>query len=99
MTSPNLSTYREIVPLVYSWSTPDLPKYEGWEKIGFTEQESAEKRIAQQASQLAIEKKIEWVRRAYFTSASGGSFKDTDFHAYLKQQGIERELDPRTEWH
>lgn len=99
MTSPKLSTYREIVPLVYSWSTPDLPKYEGWEKIGFTEQESAEKRIAQQASQLAIEKKIEWVRRAYFTSVAGGTFKDTDFHAYLKQHGVKRELNPRTEWH
>lgn len=104
MTSPKLSTYKEITPLIYSWSTPSIPQYEGWEKIGYTEQESAEKRISQQASQLAIEKNIEWVQRAYFTSVAGGSFKDTDFHAYLKQQGIEREFNPnatphRTEWH
>lgn len=100
MPSPKISTYREITPLIYSWSTPDIPKYEGWEKIGYTEQGSAEKRISQQASQLSVEKKIEWERRAFFMSAAGGSFRDSDFHAYLKQQGIERELKPeRTEWH
>lgn len=99
MPSPNISTYREITPLIYSWSTPDIPKYDGWEKIGYTEQGSAEKRVAQQASQLSVRKKIEWERRAFFMTAAGGSFRDSDFHAYLKQQGIERELQPRTEWH
>ena len=100
MDSPKLSTYREIVPLIYSWMTPDIPKYEGWEKIGYTEQETAEARIAQQASQLSVEKKKLWSRRAVFTSEAGGRFTDSDFHAYLKQQGIEREIKPkRTEWH
>jgi type II restriction enzyme len=100
MTSPNINTFREITPLIYSWSTPDIPKYEGWEKIGFTEQESADRRIAQQASQLSVEKRKLWSRRALFTSEAGGSFTDRDFHAYLKQVGIERELNPnRTEWH
>lgn len=100
MTSPNISTFREITPLIYSWTTPDIPKYEGWEKIGFTEQDSADTRIAQQASQLSVEKRKLWSRRALFTSEAGGSFTDRDFHAYLKQLGIERELKPnRTEWH
>ena len=52
MPSPKISTYREITPFVYSWRTPDIQKYDGWEKIGYTEQESADKRISQQASQL-----------------------------------------------
>ena len=56
MASPKIKTYREIIPLVYSWRTPDVPKYEGWEKIGYTEQETADARIAQQASQLSITK-------------------------------------------
>ena len=43
------------LPLIYSWTTPDIPKYEGWEKIGYTEQESADARIAQQASQLSVD--------------------------------------------
>jgi type II restriction enzyme len=100
MASPKISTFREIVPLIYSWTTPDIPKYDGWEKIGYTEQETADARIAQQASQLSVEKKKLWVRRALFSSEAGGRFTDTDFHAYLKQQGVERETKPkRTEWH
>ncbi len=100
MPSPKISTYREIVPLIYSWTTPDIPKYAGWEKIGYTEQERADTRIAQQASQLAVEKKKVWARRALFTSETGGRFTDKDLHAYLRQQGVERETRPkRTEWH
>jgi type II restriction enzyme len=100
MPSPKINTYREIRPVIYSWSTPDLPKYAGWEKIGYTEQQTAAERVAQQASQLSIEKKLEWSRRALFTTEAGGRFTDHDFHAYLKQQGVDRETVPkRTEWH
>lgn len=100
MPSPKISTFREITPLIYSWTTPDIPKYAGWEKIGYTEQETADARIAQQASQLSVEKKKMWSRRALFMSEAGGRFTDRDFHAYLRQQGIEREIQPkRTEWH
>lgn len=100
MTSPKIDTYRVIQPVVYSWSTPDLPKYEGWEKIGYTEQQRAEDRIAQQASQLSIVQRMNWARRAIFTSQNGGHFTDREFHDFLRQQGVERELKPkRTEWH
>lgn len=104
MPSPNISTFREVVPYIYSWTTPDIPKYDGWEKIGYTEQESADKRISQQASQLNIAKVKQWAYRAAFITENGGTFRDSDFHAFLKQQGIEREVDPsntpsRTEWH
>lgn len=100
MPSPKIRTFREIKPVIYSWKTPDIPKYDGWEKIGYTEQESADVRIAQQASQLSVEKQRVWSRRAVFTSETGGHFTDRDFHAYLKQQGVERETQPkRTEWH
>lgn len=100
MPSPSIKTFREITPLIYSWKTPDVPKYDGWEKIGYTEQASADARIAQQASQLSVEKQKVWSRRALFTSEAGGRFTDKDFHAYLKQQGVERETQPkRTEWH
>jgi type II restriction enzyme len=98
--SPKINTFREIVPLIYSWRTPDVPKYSGWEKIGYTEQASADARIAQQASQLSITKEKVWSRRALYTTEAGGRFTDKDFHAFLKQQGVERETTPeRTEWH
>lgn len=100
MSNPKISTFREVVPVVYSWMTPDVPKYKGWEKIGYTEQQGgADVRIAQQASQMGIEKKKLWSQRAFFTSEAGGAFTDKDFHSYLKQVGVERELTPRTEWH
>ncbi|MGN6252018.1 MAG: DEAD/DEAH box helicase [Marmoricola sp.] len=104
MGSPNVETFREVVPYIYSWRTPDIPKYDGWEKIGYTEQESADKRINQQASQLNITKIKVWAYRAAFITEDGGTFRDSDFHAFLKQQGIQREYDPnasphRTEWH
>lgn len=104
MPSPNISTFREVVPYIYSWTTPDIPKYDGWEKIGYTEQDSADKRISQQANQLNIAKVKRWAYRAAFITEDGGTFRDSDFHAFLKQQGIEREFDPantpsRTEWH
>lgn len=100
MPSPHIDTFREIIPIIYSWTTPDIPKYAGWEKIGYTEQASADARIAQQASQLSVTKQKLWSRRALFTSEAGGRFTDRDFHAYLHQQGVARETTPtRTEWH
>ncbi|MBE7701206.1 DEAD/DEAH box helicase family protein [Oerskovia sp. Sa1BUA8] len=102
--SPSISTFHEVVPHIYSWTTPDIPKYEGWEKIGYTEQDSVDKRINQQASQLNITKVKRWAYKATFMTEGGGTFRDSDFHAFLKQQGIEREFNPaaiphRTEWH
>ena len=98
--SPKIKTFREVVPLLYAWKTPDVPKYAGWEKIGYTEQDSADARIAQQASQLSVTKEKVWSRRALFTTEAGGRFIDSDFHAFLKQHGVARETAPkRTEWH
>jgi len=100
LASPKINTFREVVPLIYSWRTPDVPKYSGWEKIGYTEQDSADTRIAQQASQLSVTKEKVWSRRALHTTGAGGRFTDKDFHAFLKQHGVERETTPkRTEWH
>ncbi|QEW03758.1 DEAD/DEAH box helicase [Microbacterium lushaniae] len=100
MHSTKITTFGEIIPLIYSWTTPDIPKYAGWEKIGYTEQGSADARIDQQASQLSVEKQKLWAMRALFLTEEGGRFTDADFHRYLRQQGIERETTPkRTEWH
>ncbi len=85
--------------MIYAWSTPEVPKYEGWEKIGYTER-NVDIRIAEQASQMSIKKERLWAHRALFLSEAGGHFTDHDFHAYLRQQGVERETQPElTEWH
>jgi type II restriction enzyme len=101
--TPKIDTFRAINPMIYSWRTPDLPKYAGWEKIGYTDRQTVDARIAQQASQLGIKKDIVWALSARYLTEAGGYFRDGDFHAYLKQQGVERETPPkfeqRTEWH
>lgn len=102
--SPQINTFRRINPMVYSWRTPDVPKYNGWEKIGYTGTQTVEARIAQQASQMSVTKDLVWARRAVYTSEAGGQFTDREFHAYLKQHGVEREFNPdarpqQTEWH
>ncbi|WP_208109250.1 hypothetical protein [Enemella evansiae] len=107
MSSPKISTFRKITPQIYSWTTTDIPKYAGWEKIGYTEQEGGAKaRIDQQASQLSISKTVNWVFKATYMTPDGGRFTDHDFHAYLRQHGIKRDGVPatperpkRTEWH
>src|SRR4051794_33668655 len=105
MLNPKISTFHEVTPYIYSWTTPDIPKYAGWEKIGYTEQAGGpDVRIAQQASQLSVRKEKLWALRAFFQTERGGRFTDRDFHVYLKQQGIKREYNEdatpkRTEWH
>lgn len=101
MSTPKITTFHEVTPFIYSWTTPDVPKYSGWEKIGYTEQAGGpDARIAQQASQMSVQKEKLWALRAFFQTERGGRFTDRDFHAYLKQQGIKREVTPkRTEWH
>ena len=108
--SPKIKTFDEVVPMIYSWTTPNVTptghaatlKDGGWEKIGYTEQDSVDARIAQQASQLGafVEKHKLWAYKARFITEGGGWFTDHDFHKYLRQQGIKRFVDQgKTEWH
>jgi type II restriction enzyme len=108
--SPKIKTFDEVVPMIYSWTTPNvIPtghtaslEDEGWEKIGYTEQDSVDVRIAQQASQMGpiVEKRKLWAYKARFITEGGGWFTDHDFHKYLAQQGVERFVDQgKTEWH
>ncbi|GAB2021559.1 DEAD/DEAH box helicase family protein [Pseudolactococcus yaeyamensis] len=89
-----VNTLTPVHPKIYAWSTPDVPKYKGWLKIGYTEKQTVEKRISQQASQMKIDKKIEWHYDARFQN--GGWFTDKAFHRYLKKNQIPEENG--TEW-
>lgn len=91
----NINTAKKVVPMIYAYTTPDVPKHNGWIKIGYTEQE-VEKRLKQQTHTADIEYKVEWKGNATFDDGSGETFHDTDFHAYLTKNNIERK--PGTEW-
>ena len=47
MNKPNIQTTKQVVPMLYGYSTPEVVRHNGWTKIGYTEQD-VETRINQQ---------------------------------------------------
>ncbi len=90
MSRINIQTTSRIIPMIYAYSTPEVPKHNGWVKIGYTEQD-VDKRIKQQTYTVGLKYNKEWQGTAIFDDGSGEIFHDTDFHAYLSKLGIERE--------
>lgn len=87
--SRSIKTSRPVIPQIYAYTTPEIPKHNGWTKIGYTEQE-VEKRVWQQTHTAGINPKIEWHLNATWEDGSG-TFKDTEFHGYLQRIGYQRE--------
>lgn len=79
--STKIQTTKKIIPQIYAWSTPDIPKYKNWLKIGYTTRDP-KKRVAEQGSQLDIKKNIEWHYEARFLNGKG-YFDDHAFHDFL----------------
>lgn len=91
----NIKTSVKVTPKCYAYITPEVPKHNGWTKIGYTERE-VEKRIKEQTHTANITAKICWQLRSAFITEPYENFTDKDFHAYLKKMNIEREKG--TEW-
>lgn len=89
-----VKTSRPALPQIYAYTTPEIPRHDGWTKIGYTEQDVRE-RIKQQTHTADVQWHLEWSGNATWEHRAG-TFHDTDFHAYLEKQGIERE--PKKEW-
>lgn len=92
----SLQTVRKVIPMIYSYTTPQIHEHDGWTKIGYTERQSVEERINQQTHTVNVKTKIEWKGNAIFEDGSGERFTDRDFHAFLIKKGIDR--NPKTEW-
>ena len=97
MNKPNIQTTKQVVPMLYGYSTPEVIRHNGWTKIGYTEQD-VETRINQQTHTADIKWKLEWKGNATFDDGSGETFIDKDFHAYLRKSGIEQEKGKNNEW-
>lgn len=96
-----LQTRNRTHPMIYAFTTSDIPHLNGWVKIGKTEKQSVEERIRQEVHTIGIKNyKIEWARPAMYDDEQGGTFSDTDFHDYLVGLGIKRDshLNSKTEW-
>lgn len=96
MKTISIQTSKRVIPMIYAYSTPDVPKHDGWVKIGYTEKQDVDSRIKQQTHTADITYKKEWQGNASYDDGSGDVFHDHDFHAYLSKSGIERT--PGTEW-
>lgn len=99
MTEAKISTTKEVTPVCYAYTTPELRKHDGWTKIGFTERD-AEERIKEQVFTSDLEYKLEWANNAVY-EGSNDTFRDSDFHKYLVNLGFQRkegkewfEIDP-----
>lgn len=92
-----IKTSKVIDPKIYAYTTPTVTDNEGWIKIGYTERE-VEKRIREQTHTAHIRPDILWTGSATYTEEpdKGKTFKDHDFHSFLRYHDIERR--PKTEW-
>lgn len=89
MAKINIQTAKKAIPRCYAYTTPTIPAHDGWTKIGYTEQDDVETRIRQQLQTANIPHHTEWSDIAVF--ADGVTyFHDTDFHAYMQKQNVER---------
>lgn len=95
MAGIKINTTTKVTPQCYAYTTPGVPKHDGWTKIGFTERD-VETRINEQTHTVGVEHKTWWHLRAAYMTEPFGTFTDKDFHAYLKKLGIDREKG--TEW-
>lgn len=89
-----IETTAPAAPQIYAYTTPEIDRHKGWTKIGYTEQDVRE-RIKQQTHTADVRWHLEWSGNATWEHRPG-TFHDTDFHAYLEKQGVEREQ--KTEW-
>ena len=95
MAKININTAKRVVPMIYAYTTPEIRRHDGWTKVGYTEQD-VDRRLDQQMHTADVEYKLEWKGTAIYDDGSGDVFHDSDFHAYLSKNGIERK--PKTEW-
>lgn len=88
MAAITLQTTRQVVPMIYAYTTPEILRHAGWTKIGYTEQDVVA-RLKQQTHTADVLFKEEWRGTAIYDDGSGECFRDTDFHGYLRKLNIE----------
>lgn len=90
-----VKTGRSVLPQIYAYTTPEIARHDGWTKIGYTEQD-VETRVKQQTHTANVYYVIQWHGNATYED-TGETFRDTDFHGYLKKLNVANE--PDTEWY
>lgn len=92
-----IKTSSKVVPMIYAYTTPGIAYHDGYIKIGYTEQD-VDTRIWQQTHTAGVKPKKEWQGLATFDDGSGDTFRDSDFHAYLRKMGVQQPQDEGNEY-
>ena len=66
MADIRIKTANKIVPVIYAYSTPQIPEHNGWIKIGYSEQ-PVKNRISQQTHTADVQYKLEWTKNGSIT--------------------------------
>lgn len=88
MAKPIIKTTVRVVPMIYAYTTPEIARHNGWTKIGYAEK-GVDKRLKEQTQTADVVYHKEWEGNAIFDDGSGETFRDTDFHSYLRKLGYE----------
>jgi len=79
MSTPNIKSFHQVVPMIYAYTTPGVSYNDGWIKIGYTEKQSVEDRIRQQTHTAGIQANIEWQDNAMYKDGWSEEIKYCDF--------------------
>ena len=97
MNKPNIKSTKPVVPMIYAYTTPGIIYHDGYIKIGYTEQ-NVDDRIYQQTHTAGVKAQKEWQGNAMFDDGSGKTFRDHDFHAYMRKKDIKQPMDIGNEY-
>ncbi|MBR3280753.1 MAG: DEAD/DEAH box helicase family protein [Clostridia bacterium] len=97
MLKPKINIAKKVVPMIYAYTTPGITYHDGYIKIGYTEQD-VDKRIYEQTHTAGVKANKEWQGTAIYDDGSGESFKDHDFHRYLRRKGVKQPQDEGNEY-
>ena len=84
-----IKTVRKIYPQIYSFTLPNRPENDGWQKVGYTERYNADDRIRQEVQTAALKEHYEKLWSASSVYPNGRSFfNDKKLHAFYRQNEI-----------
>lgn len=93
-----LSSRPAVCPTIYGYILPGVPDHDGYIKIGYTDKEDVEARIAEQIHTVGLAHKTLFAVSAM--RDDGTCFTDKDVHAVLKRNGYKQlnAGEDRNEW-
>lgn len=96
-----IKTFKQVYPQIYSYTLPNRPDNDGWQKIGYTEREDVDKRIREQVRTPGLHEEYKklWSAPAIFEPVEKFDFfDDHKLHKYLVKNGIRKDEGRGKEW-